>query len=77
MMADEPVVSELERCLAAVVSELREQSDLAHRLKDGRFRKTKIMLLESSLSTYQWLAVERMRRRNHCDDPHKPGTNRP
>ena len=61
-------LSELEHCLSTVVGELREQYDLANRLHDMRFKRTKMLLLESSLSTYQWLAIERMRRRDH---PHE------
>ena len=70
-MAPDATPSELERCLSAVVSELREQHDLANRLNDPSFRRAKMMLLECSLSTYQWLAIERMRRRDHRRDTYR------
>ena len=67
-MTSNLTLSELEHCLGTVVGELREQYDLANRLHDARFERAKMLLLEASLSTYQWLAVERMRRRNHPRD---------
>jgi hypothetical protein len=70
-MASDTTSSDLEGCLSAVVSELRVQHDLANRLNDPGFRRAKMMLLECSLSTYQWLAVERMRRRNHPHDTYR------
>jgi len=68
IMACDLTLSELEHCLSTVVCELREQQDIANRLHDIGFRRTKMVLLEGSLWTYQWLAVERMRMRNHPHD---------
>lgn len=70
-MASDATSSDLEGCLSVVVSELRVQHDLAHRLNYPRVRRAKMMLLECSLSTYQWLAVERMRRRDHLRDTYR------
>src|SRR3569623_2708729 len=69
-------LSELEHCLRTVVGELREQYDLANRVHDVRFKRTKMLLLESSLSTYQWLAVERVRKRDHPLDAAKSPSDR-
>jgi hypothetical protein len=68
IMARDLTLSELERCLSTVVCELREQHDIASRVHDMGFARTKTVLLESSLSTYQWLAVERMLIRDHPHD---------
>ena len=71
IMACDLTLSELEHCLSTVVCELREQYDLANRVHDVRFKRTKMLLLENSLSTYQWLAVERVRKRDHPRDTSK------
>jgi hypothetical protein len=63
-MPSDPTLFDLEQCLSTVVSELREQYELANRMKDVRFKRAKTILLESSLSTYQWLAIERVRRQD-------------
>jgi hypothetical protein len=68
-MPSNATLSDLEQCLSTVVSELREQYDLANRLKDVRFKRAKTILLESSLSTYQWLAIERVRRQDKYIGP--------
>jgi hypothetical protein len=71
-MPSDATLSDLERCLSTVVSELREQYELANRLKDIRFKRAKTILLESSLSTYQWLAIERVRRQDKRLDSRRP-----
>jgi hypothetical protein len=71
-MPSDATLSDLEQCLSTVVSELRVQYEIANRLKDIRFKRAKTILLESSLSTYQWLAVERVRRQDKRLDSRKP-----
>jgi hypothetical protein len=71
-MPSDATLSDLEQCLSTVVSELRVQYEIANRLKDIRFKRAKTILLESSLSTYQWLAVERVRRQDKYLDSREP-----